>query len=557
MTNDGLLNELQRLSSGDKRLLKAFVVMALLCLALGLVFGALTGFRRAGFVSLPPGLGYKLLSLHGVTIFFYWLYFIQAGLVLMLASVYANGVGRLVGQPLAWLALVLMIAGFVLNVMALAMNVPLLYDGHPKLVTGNTTIPGIFYLGYVVTSVGLFFIGTVGILTTLMPKFEGSVAPWSAVTFATVAWAGLLIVSAMAGFNVFLPPMLWAFGLGPPISDYAMKWHVLFHNMHYLPLMATVIIWYVLVETMTGVRSIFGSQFSKFVFASYLILVPPTFLYHMFLDPSLSQTVRVIGSLLSLFIAVPTVLVYLIIVSSLESYARAHGGKGLFGWMRMLPWRNPAMTGIGLAAVNLAIGGALSFVLIQERLAPLLSDTFFVPGYFHFLTLGTVTLTFIAALLYMVPGITAHTVWRPRLLNKLPYVITFGLLVFGAAGVTAGYIGVPRRVFDVGYGGEAPIWWETLMVLVGIGAIFMSAGLGVYVYALARMLLLRPDERDQQAPALPTVSLGAGPIGRHPAWVGPLSVLVLLGAMAVFTVLAFELMQSVPLSATGGGHAHH
>jgi cytochrome c oxidase subunit 1 len=557
MTNDGLLHGLQRLPAGDKRLLKAFIAMAVLALALGLVCGALTGFRRAGFVSLVPGLGYEILSLHGVSIFFYWLYFIQAGLVLMLASVYSNGAGRLVGRPLAWLALALMIAGFALSETTLAMKVPLLYDGHPKLVSGNTMIPGLFYVGYVVMSVGLFLVGTVGVLTALMPKFEGSVDPWSAVTFATVAWAGLLIVSAMAGFNVFLPPMLWAFGLGPAISDYAMKWHVLFHNMHYLPLMATVIIWYVLVETMTGVRSIFGSQFSKVVFASYLILVPPTFLYHMFLDPSLSDTVRVVGSLLSLFIAIPTVLVYLIIVSSLESYARALGGKGLFGWMRMLPWSNPAMTAIGLAAINMAIGGSLSFVLIQERLAPLLSDTFFVPGYFHFLTLGTVTLTFIAALLYVIPGITARPLWRPRLLNSLPYVITFGLLVFGAAGVTAGYIGVPRRVFDVGYGGEAPIGWEPLMVGVGVGTVFMSAGLGVYIYALARMLLRRAGKAGQQAPALPTVSLGDGPIGRHPAWVGPLSVLVVLGAMAVFTVLGFELMQNVPLSATGGGHAHH
>lgn len=557
ITSDILVNGLYRLPSGDKRLLRAFVIMAVLSLTLGLACGALTGFRRAGFLSLAPGLAYKILSLHGVTIFFYWLYFMQAALVLMLASVYDNGVGRLVGRPLAWLALALMTIGFALSEMTLAMNVPLLYDGHPKLVTGNTIIPGLFYLGYVVMSVGLFLVGTVGILTALMPRFEGSVELWSAVTFATVAWAGLLIVSAMAGFNVFLPPMLWAFGLGPPISDYAMKWHVLFHNMHYLPLMATVIVWYVLIETITGVRSIFGSVFSKVVFASYLILVPPTFLYHMFLDPSLSETLRVIGSLLSLFIAIPTVLVYLIIISSLESYARAQGGQGLFGWMRMLPWSNPAMTAIGLAAINLAIGGALSFVLIQERLAPLLSDTFFVPGYFHFLTLGTVTLTFIAMLLYVVPGITANPVWRPRLLNTLPYFITVGLVIFGAAGVTAGYIGVPRRVFDVGYGGEAPNWWESLMVLVGIGAILMSGGLGVYVYALFRMVLRRADKPGRPVRALPVVSLGGGPIGQHPAWVGPLSVLVVLGAMAVFTVLGFELMQSVPLSATGSGHAHH
>ncbi|NIP74208.1 MAG: cytochrome C oxidase subunit I, partial [Gammaproteobacteria bacterium] len=106
-------------------------------------------------------------------------------------------------------------------------------------------------------------------------------------------------------------------------------------------------------------------------------------------------------------------LVFLIIVASLESHARAQGGRGLFGWLRMLPWGNPAMAAMGMAVVNLALGGALSFVLIQEKLAPLLSDTFFVPAYFHFLTLGTVTLTLIAVLLYVVPGLTGRPLWNP------------------------------------------------------------------------------------------------------------------------------------------------
>jgi cytochrome c oxidase subunit 1 len=556
MVNKNLITGLNRLPNEDKRLIRAFIVWAITALALGLVCGALTAFRRAGFVSLTPGLGYKVLGLHGVTIFFYWFYFIQAGLVLVLAGVYTEGVQKLVARPLAWFALALMVAGFGISVLTLAMNVPLLYDGNPKLVSGDTAIDGLFYLGYVVMSVGLLLVGATCIATTLAPKFAGSLQPWSSTTFATVAWAGLLMVTAMAAFNVFLPAILWAFGLGPPITDYGFKWHVLFHNMHYLPLMATVIVWYVLVEAMTGVQSIFGTRFSKIVFASYLILVPPTFLYHMFLDPSLTEGVRVVGSFLSLFMAVPTVLVYLIIVSSLESYARAQGGRGLFGWIRLLPWNNPVMTAVGLAVVNMAIGGALSFVLIQEKLAPLLSDTFFVPGYFHFLTLGTVTLTFIGALLYVIPGITGNPVWRPSLMNKLPYVITAGLLIFGASGVTAGYIGVPRRVFDVGYGGVAPSSWESLMGFVGVGAVIMTGALGVYVYGLARMVIGGTKAAAREIPALPVVSLGAANPGRHPAWVGPLSIIVLIGAMAVFTILGFELMQSVPLSATGG-HAHH
>ena len=410
-----------------------------------------------------------------------------------------------------------------------------------------------FYLGYVLLGLGLFAIALSSIATALEPKFAGKIDQWSSISYASVAWAGLLMVSALAAVNAFGPAMLWAFDLGPPVGGYRMGWNVLFHNVHYLPLMATVVIWYLLVEAMTGVKSIFGQRFSKIVFSLYLLFVPPTSLYHMFLEPDLAEAVKVVGSLLSLFMGVPTVLVFLVIVVSLEVHARANGGRGLFGWMRMLPWDNPAMAAIGMSVVNLALGGVFSYVLIQERVAPLLSDTFFVPGYFHFLTLGTVTLTFVAALMYVIPGITGHSLWRPALQAKLAYVTTFGLLIFGSAGIAAGYMGVPRRVFDVSYEGAAPAIWETLMVFVGIGAVFMTAAMAVYVYGLARTLLGPTVETGTESAGLSAVSWGGTAVGRQSAWVGPLSVVALVGAMFVFTVVAFEVMESLPIMATGGG----
>ena len=552
MATNTLVDGLRGLSGGEKTLLKGFFAMAVLALGLGLIYGTVTAFARAGFIDLEPAAGYRMLTLHGVTIFFYWLYFTQAGLVLVLARVYTEGAEGLVWRPLAWLGLALMIAGFGFSEAMPALGAIMLYDGQPDLIGYDMTKGGLFYVGYLLLNVGLFLVAASSIATALAPKYEGKIDAWSSISFATVAWAGLLMVSALAAINAFLPAAWWAFGFGPAPSDYTMSWNVLFHNVHYLPLMAAVIIWYVLVEVMAGVKSIFGQRFSKIVFASYLIFVPPTSLYHMFLDPNLSDAVKVTGSLLSLFIGVPTVLVFLIIVSSLEAHARASGARGLFGWVRMLPWSNPAMAAIGMAVVNTALGGMFAFVLIQERLAPLLSDTFFVPGYFHFFTLGTVTLTFIAALIYVIPAVTGRPLWRPALLARLPYVMTFGLVVFGAAGITAGYLGVPRRLFDVAYEGNAPEVWGTLMAVVGVGAVFMSLALAVYVVGLVMTLFGRAGEAGAETAELPVVSWGGAAVGAQAAWAGPLSVVVLVVGMYAFTALGFELMQSLPIVATGG-----
>ena len=553
MTTHPLLDHLNSLPAADKRLLMAFYGAALVALALGVVFGAGTALARAGFIDLSPFYGYRVMTLHGVTTFFYWLYFVQAGLLLTFSATHAAHADRLVWRSLAWTGFAIMAAGFALSGLGAGSSVPLLYDAPPELAREASASVGAFYLGYLFLAAGLFCVAAASVATVLMPRFTGHTHSLSPIGFAAIAWAGLLMVSAVAAINAFFPAALWAFEKGPLPADYATGWHVLFHNLHYLPLMATVVTWYVLVKALCGIESIYGPRFSKIVFSTYLIFVPPTSLYHMFLEPGLAEPVRVIGSLLSLFISVPTVLVFLLIVASLETHARAHGATGLFGWTRLLPWRNPVMAAIGMAVVNLALGGAFSFVLIQEKLAPLLSDTFFVPGYFHFLTVGTVTLTFLGALCYVIPGLTGRPLRTPRLLAALPYVATAGLVVFGAAGIAAGYLGVPRRVLDVSYAGAAPASWQALMTAVGIGGTLMAVALILYLAGLAATWLSRAPQPAPLNQGLPAVDW-SGKWGRERAWAGPLSIALLVGVMALFTALAFELLRAVPLIANSGSH---
>ncbi|MBP2312507.1 cbb3-type cytochrome c oxidase subunit I [Azospirillum soli] len=540
------------LPAADKALLKLLFGAALLALALGLAGGFVTALARAGALTFFPDDAYRILTLHGVSVFFYWLYLIQAALLLVLAAA-ENGRG-LALRPVAWLGAALMLAGFGVSEWISATGTPLLYDGSPELAVDDPRSVGFFALGYLLLSAGLVASAVSGIATVLQPRLRGDADEFSSIGFALFAWAGFLVVSAIAATNAFLPGVLWSLGAGPFPADHGTEWHILFHNLHYLPLMATVLVWYVLTEHLTGVKSIHGARMSKIVFAAYLVFVPPTSLYHMFLEPNLSESVRVVGSLLSLFVSVPTLAAFAIIVSSLEASARARGASGLFGWMRGLPWDNPAMANMGWAAVNMMVGITFAFVLIQGELAPLLSDTFFVPGYFHFFAAGVLTQTFLAAMMVMLPAFGGGALWRPAVLTRMPALVTAGLVLFGAAGIAAGFMGVPRRVFDVSYGGVAPAAWPVLMALVGVGATVFAVAIAVTVYGVVRTLLSRRTPAFQAS----VVDWRAGPdgVGAAPAWTGPLSVAALVAAMYVFTIVAFQLIQSLPIIAVGGGHGH-
>ncbi len=555
----GLIARITALPTPDKTLFKLLFGAALLALALGIAGGFVTALARARALSFFSDDAYRILTLHGVSVFFYWLYLIQAALLLVLAAA-ENGRG-LALRPFAWLGVGLMLAGFGVSEWISATGTPLLYDGNPELAMDDPRSVGVFALGYLLLSAGLVATAVSAIATVLQPRRRGEADGFTAVGFALFAWAGFLVVSAIAATNAFLPGVLWMLGDGAFPANHGTEWHILFHNLHYLPLMAAVLVWYVLTEHLTGVRSIHGARLSKIVFASYLVFVPPTSLYHMFLEPNLSEGVRVVGSLLSLFVSVPTLAAFAIIISSLEASAKAReakarGATGLFGWMRWLPWSNPAMANMGWAMVNMMLGVAFAFVLIQGELAPMLSDTFFVPGYFHFFAVGVLTQTFLAALMVILPALSGGSLWRPAVLKRMPAIVTIGLLVFGAAGVTAGFMGAPRRVFDMSYGGMAPAAWPVLMALVGVGATIFAIALSVSVYGVARTLLTRCAPTT--VAETPVVDWQAGPhgVGRASAWTGPASVVALVAVMYVFTIIAFQLIQSLPIIAIGGGHGH-
>lgn len=548
-----LTTRLHALALRDRRLLMVLAGAALLALALGILGGLLTALARGGIIDIQQEDGYRFLTVHGVSVFFYWLYLAQIALLLGFAAIEDDG--DLAWSGLARTGALLMLLGFGFSMTGAYMGTPPLYDGAPALLEGEPRTLLVFNLGYILLGLGLMLTPVAAIATLLRALRLGRRDRLSAVGFALFVWAGFLIVTGFAALHAFGPGLLWALGLAAFPAVQSTNWHILFHNLHYLPLMATVLMWYVLMQALTGVHSVLGEQFSKIVFAMYLVFVPPTSLYHMFLDPNLPEVVKVTGSLLSLFVSVPTLTAFLIIIASLEVHARSQGARGLFGWIRMLPWRHPSMAAMGVAVISMGLGIVLAFVLIQEKLAPLLSDTFFVPGYFHFFTVGTVSLTLLAAFAVMLPGLSGRALAWAGVLRWMPWLALAGLLLFGGAGVTAGYLGVPRRVIEISYGGEAPASWPVLMAIVAAGGSLMALALMVFAAGVAVSLVPRRGLAKVQD-VLPTVDWSGTEVrAGTAAWAGPISILVIVLAMYGATAVGFEVMQSLPLAALGGaGH---
>lgn len=546
-------NQIRQLPREDKTLFSAIFSLAFFVLAIGGFSGLVTLLQSAGFVSLAPSTSYKFLTLHASQLFYFWLYLIEFGVILLLILVYtveAKLTRRTRG--LAWVGVALIVVGLLLNLGGVAKGAIPTYRAEYPIITQYGTAGIAFLLGYILLSLGLFFGAVAAVATALKPKLEGNLKEWSSITFASVVWMGLIVVTLVAALLTYIPELQACLGIKPLIGDYnySMSWGVMFHNLHYMPIMGGVLVWYVLAEITTGVKSAFGERWSKGIFAIYLFVVPPTSVYHMFLEPSVPTDVKVIGSILSLGVSIPTVGVGALILGSLQVCAP---GKGILKWFRQLPWRNPSFSALAMAMVSALGGGVVANVIIQEKFERLLGDTFAVPGYFHFFTLGAITLAFFGLLLHIIPALTKHRLRFPSLLNTLPYVTVVGLYIFGIAGVWAGYTGVPRRTLMYSFGGLSPEAWNLPMVFVGIGGVLMVIGVALYVLLLVAMALL-DSSAGMKVENLPSASFSEKNISGKKPWFTFVGVAILLAGIYLASILAYLVIQSLPVIAAGGGH---
>jgi cytochrome c oxidase subunit 1 len=181
----------------------------------------------------------------------------------------------------------------------------------------------------------------------------------------------------------------------------------------------------------------------------------------------------------------PSMLTAFTIIASLEKAGRDRGGKGLFGWIRALPWGNPSVSAQLLAGILFLFGGISGLANASYNVNLVLHNTAWVPGHFHLTVASAVTLSFMGITYWLVPYITGKKLISDKAATWANWLWFVGMIIFSNALHVVGLLGAPRRT-PLGLAPYIPEEWSGHLLRVGIGGTIMFFGIYTFIILIAR-----------------------------------------------------------------------
>ena len=471
------------------RLTGAYLLVALVALFGGVATGLFQALEYAGidlYPSLTPAIQsyYHGLTIHGVLNVLVWTTFFICGFLPFIA-VRAWGV-PLASHGLGWIAFWIMTGGLALAAIPLVGNAAtVLFTFYPPMKAHWA-----FYLGLTLVVAATWLVMLNLALTQRAwraqnPRARTPLAAFmSLITFAMWTIASLGLAAEM--LFMLLP---WSFGLVAGTD--ALLARVLFwftgHPIVYFWLLPAYVSWYTLVPRQAGGR-LFSDPLARTSFILFLILSTPLGFHHQFTDPGIGQGWKLLHAFITFAVFFPSLLTFFNVVASLESGARARGGKGWVAWFAKLPWGDPSLAAQVLAMLLFTFGGIGGLINASFNLNLVVHNTAWISGHFH-LTVGTaVTLTFMGITYWLVPVLRGRALWSRGLALAQAWSWFVGMAIFSNALHRLGLMGMPRRTMI----GAAPYLqadWKGLLPLVGIGGAIMFLSALLYFLNMAMTVL--------------------------------------------------------------------
>ncbi len=496
-----------QVSKSFKRVVLLELAIPVALLTLGVYHGLMQTVYRSGvlhqsaFVKLDY---YQGLTLHGV---------INA---IVLTTFFAVAFGHVTmafylkqepNKKLMWLSFGLMLTGTLLAAWAmLAGKASVLYTFYPPLKAHP-----FFYIGAALLIVGSWvplFDWTRMYLRwkKINPEVKTPLAVlgtiinfiiWFTCTLAVAYEVLVLLVPWSLGWtttvNVALARTLfWFFG----------------HALVYFWLLPAYIMFYTILPKIAGGK-LYSDMAGRIALFLFLLFSVPVGVHHQYSDPSITRGIKFFQGLLTYGVAIPSFITAFTLAASLEYAGRQRGARGLFGWMRRLPYFDETKYLFAYFICGLILfvfGGVTGIVNASYSLNKVVHNTAWMPGHFHMTVAGPVFLGIVGMSLYIYTKLSGKKVFMPKLNTIIPYLWMIGMLIFSFGMSWGGLRGEPRRT-NLGTSYLNPDsdlyrsdWVPTTTLALLGGFIMFIAGMAFIVIFFGTMLRKKQEAGELELP---------------------------------------------------------
>jgi cytochrome c oxidase subunit 1 len=260
---------------------------------------------------------------------------------------------------------------------------------------------------------------------------------------------------------------------------------VTLHAIVYFWLMPAYIAFYTLLPEAAGGR-LYSDTMGRLTFVMFLVFSLPVGMHHLFADPEHGSGFKFLQSFLTFLVALPTLLTVFSICASLEIAGRVRGGRGVFGWIPALPWREPMVLAVGLSLVMLGLGGFGGLINMSYAMNMMIHNTSWVTAHFHLIFGGAVVSMYFAIAYEMWPRITGKPLRSKQFACWQLWLWFWGMLITTIPWHIAGLMGQPRRVATFDYADPLNARMGALVIISVVGGLILLISAVLLIIILVR-----------------------------------------------------------------------
>lgn len=438
--------------------------------------------ERSGMIP-EWGEGYYIsVTAHGVIMGFVLTTFFIVGFGYHCASASLNR--PVWNKPLAWLGFWMMLVGVLMVVYSLITRQgTVLYTFYPPL-TAHWT----FYVGAALLVVGSIAWIVIMIVMSIQWKRANPGQPLPLVMFGTtinaILWLWTLIGVAVEVVFLLIPLSLgWVDTVDVGLARTLFSWTL--HPIVYFWLIPAYLALYTIVPKVAGGR-LFSDEMARVAFVMLLVFSLPIGFHHLYADPFQAAGWKLLHAFGTFMVAIPTLITGFTVIASLEIAGRLRGGKGLFGWIGALPWKEPVVLAAGLSMLMLTLGGFGGVINASYGMNSMVHNTMWVPAHFHLIFGGTTVIMYFAIAYHVWPKLTGRALYSVSLARTQLWLWFIGICVLTIPWHYVGLLWMPRRTAFMPYDEAFVAQWYPETYIMGIGGIIMALSALLLVWNLLR-----------------------------------------------------------------------